>query len=173
VLIAFSVQAISIVITSSAVAAQSARASRLQGQELPTSDRPYAGPRLLVVLDEREIPAQLDHGRQLAALVERPADRGAPGERAIGVVDADLPIEPALDLGPGVATCLGAEAVHLVTQPHVKAVIPERCDPHVDLAIIEPLNDAHDDQSCTTRPCAHAGWRCGSSRMIGLPIPVS
>ena len=46
-----------------------------RGQRLPAGYGPGAGPRLRSVGDTRKQPAQLDRGRQLAALLEGGADR--------------------------------------------------------------------------------------------------
>ena len=49
------------VITWSAIAARPPRTGRLRGQRLPAGNGPHAGAGLLVVLDQREMPTQLDH----------------------------------------------------------------------------------------------------------------
>src|SRR4051794_31063220 len=48
---------------------------RLNRRRLPSGDNPDALAGLGVVGDEREVPAELDDGRQLAAFVIGPADR--------------------------------------------------------------------------------------------------
>ena len=52
------------------------------GQRRPASDGPGAGPRVGVIGDAGEQPAQFDSGRQLAALIEGGADH--PGRSFLG-----------------------------------------------------------------------------------------
>jgi hypothetical protein len=47
-----------------------------RGQRLPVGDGPRIFPRLIVVRDAREQPAQFDGGQHLATLIEGGADRG-------------------------------------------------------------------------------------------------
>src|SRR4051812_27870054 len=54
---------------------------RLIRRLLPSGDDAHALAGLGVVGDEREVPAELDDGRQLAAFVIRAADRGGGAER--------------------------------------------------------------------------------------------
>jgi hypothetical protein len=53
--------------------------ARLDYQRSPPGDAPSVCPRLRVVGDPREPPAQLDSSRQLSLLVEDGADRGSIG----------------------------------------------------------------------------------------------
>jgi hypothetical protein len=53
--------------------------TRSDWQRRPPGDAPGACPRLRVVGDPREPPAQLDSSRQLSLLVEDSADRGSIG----------------------------------------------------------------------------------------------
>ena len=53
--------------------------AQLDWQRRPPGDAPSVCPRLRVVGDPREPPAQLDSSRQLSVLVEDSADRGSIG----------------------------------------------------------------------------------------------